>query len=59
MPRDQEPCLCGAEDCRRCHPEWNPKRKKIDEDSHPDWQDWKDDTPSRLFYVRDPREVKE
>lgn len=56
MPRFPEPCLCGTEDCPRCHPERNPKRKRIDEDSHPDWQDWQDDTPSNLFDLADPVE---
>lgn len=43
MPRFPAPCLCGAEDCRACHPEWNPKRNRIDEGLHPDWKEWKDD----------------
>lgn len=49
MPQFPEPCLCGAEDCRACHPEWNPRRTRHEEEyQEPDWQD---DTPSRLFYV--------
>jgi hypothetical protein len=49
MPREHEPCLCGAEDCPACHPEWNQRRKRHEEeDQEPDWQD---DTPSCLFHV--------
>ena len=33
-----EPCKCGAEDCRRCHPELNPTPNPFDYDG-PDWDE--------------------
>lgn len=37
--RGKEPCLCGAEDCKRCHPE-NFWRDTLDDRADAEYEEW-------------------